>query len=178
MNRELRRRLEALRKALASRPKAPEGLSIDEELSRWDLNGMAGVLAVMQRTGLLDRFCDDCDDGPWVNEPQTRTVWAAFSGGERMPWDVCASCDRELEAFERHSYEKPEPVVPEPELWEDETGQCWPARRCKACDRDRSTKPDSADAAWEDPIPGTPKRWEFCTGCGTVLGPCEPASRD
>lgn len=181
MTKSLRRQLEALRRALASRPPKPPkppGPSINEELSRYDPIRIAGVLAVMHRSGLLDRFCDACDDGPWVDEPQTRSVWAAFSGGERMPWDVCATFGIELDALERHTYEEPKPAFPEPELWEDDTGQSWRVRYCKRCDRARSTRPDGADDVWIEPEWKTEKPSDSCVKCGRELSACEPATRD
>lgn len=182
MSRSLRRQLEAIRRALAGRPPDPPdppGPSITEELSRPDPVRLASVIAVMARTSLLDRFCDEHDDGRVANDPLTQLAWTIDWGGKPAPWDFCATCSKELDRFDPESVTKPEPNFPEPELWVDEEfGEYWRARYCELHDRDRSMKPDGADDVWIEPEWKTENPWDACTTCGKELVPCEPATRD
>lgn len=187
MNRSLRRELEAIRRALAGRPPRPPdppdppdppGPSVTEVLSRWDPIRMAGVLAVAHRTGELDRFCDAHDDSSRVDNPRVQKLWALDWGGRKMPWDRCANatCRIKLDRFDPASCRQPDPI-PEPELFEDDDGRDWPARRCDKCDRRRSAKSDQDDHVWMRSVLESDAPWNLCTKCGRELEPCEPITR-
>lgn len=96
----LRRRLEALRKALANRPPAPSpsSLSVNEQLSRPDPVRDAGVLVVMKRVREFDRLCTECDPG--TRDVSPLEEWAWFLGGlVKELWGTCR-CGAELEPYE------------------------------------------------------------------------------